>query len=78
MQCVRKQKYLNLIKEMNRNYPCVKFANLSMGYLGVFADECSMLLDMMNDVGIDKKKATLYNEENDKYNRLGSILHLLL
>ena len=56
MQCVRKKKYLNLIKEMNRNYPCVKFANLSMGSLGVFADECSMFLDMMNDVGIDKKK----------------------
>ena len=67
MQCVRKEKYLNLIKEMDRNYRCVKFANFSMSSLGVFSDECSMFLDMMNDVGIDKKSNFVY-EENDKYN----------
>ena len=56
MQCVRKKKYLNLIKEISRNYRCVKFANLSMSSLSVFSDVCSMFLDMMNDVGIDKKQ----------------------
>ena len=56
MQCVRKKKYLNLIKEMSRNYRCVKFANLSMSSLSVFSDVCSMFLDMMNDVGVDKKQ----------------------
>ena len=41
---------------MNRNYRCVNFANLSMSSLGVFSDEWSMFLDMMNDAGIDKKQ----------------------
>ena len=52
----KKEKYLNLIKEMSRNYRCVKFVNFSMSSLGVFSDECSTFLDMMNDIGIDKKQ----------------------
>ena len=52
----KKEKYLNLIKEMSRNYRCVKFVNLSMSFLGTFSNECSMFLDMMNDIGIDKKQ----------------------
>ena len=40
----KKEKYLNLIKEMSRNYRCVKFVNLSMSSLGVFSDECSTFL----------------------------------
>ena len=53
---LKKEKYLNLIKEMSRNYRFVKFVNLSMSCLGVFSDECSTFLDMMNDIGIDKKQ----------------------
>ena len=41
---------------MSRNYRCVKFVNLSMSSLGVFLDECSTFLDIMNDIGIDKKQ----------------------
>ena len=41
---------------MSRNYRCVKFVNLSMSSLGVFSNECSTFLDMMNDIGIDKKQ----------------------
>ena len=41
---------------MSRNYRCVKFVNISKSSLGVFSDECSTLLDMMNDIGIDKKQ----------------------
>ena len=52
----KKQKYLNLINEMSRYYRCVRFVNLSMSSLGVFSDECSTFLDMMNDIGIDKKQ----------------------
>ena len=40
---------------MSRNYRCVRFVNLSVSSLGVFSDEYSMFLDMMNDIGIDKK-----------------------
>ena len=48
--------YLTLINKMSTNYRCVKFVNLSMSSLGVFSDECSTFLDMMNDIGIDKKQ----------------------
>ena len=52
----KKEKYLNLINEMSRNYRCVRFVNLSMTSLGVFSDECSTFLEMMDDIGIDKKQ----------------------
>ena len=41
---------------MSRNYRRVKFIDLSMSSLGVFFDEGSTSLDMMNDIGIDKKQ----------------------
>ena len=34
----------------------MRFVNLSMSSLAVFSDECSTFLDMMNDIGIDKKQ----------------------
>ena len=34
----------------------MRFVNLSVSSLGVFSDECSTFLDMMNDIGIDKKQ----------------------
>ena len=52
----KKEKYLNLIKEMSRNYRFMTFLTLSVSCLGVFSDECSTFLDMMNDTGIDKKQ----------------------
>ncbi|CAH3149868.1 unnamed protein product [Porites evermanni] len=52
----KKEKYLNLINEMSRNYRCVRFVNLSMSSLNVFSDECSTFLDMMIDIVIDKKQ----------------------
>ena len=52
----KKEKYVNLINEMSRNYGCVRFVNLSTSSLGVFSNECSMFLDMINDIGIDKKQ----------------------
>ena len=52
----KKEKYLNLVNRMSRNYRCVRFVNLSISSLGVFFDECSTFLDMMNDIGIDKKQ----------------------
>ena len=60
----KKEKYLNLIKEMSRNYRCVKFVNLSLSSLGIFSDECSMFLDMMNNIGIDKTQQ-LYMIKNN-------------
>ena len=56
MQCAKKKNIWTWSKKMSRNYRCVKFVNLSMSSLGVFSDECSTFLDMMNDIGIDKKQ----------------------
>ena len=64
----KKEKYLNLIKEMGRNYRWVKSVNLSMSSLGVFSDECSTFLDIMNDIGIDKKQQLYIIKEMMKYN----------
>ena len=52
----KKEKYLNLIKEMSRNYKFVKFVNLTISSLGVYSDEYSTFSDMINDTGIDKKQ----------------------
>ena len=59
------EKYLNLVKDMRSNYSCVKFVNLSMSSLGVFSNECSTLQEMLNDIGVDKKRAIIpYNKKN--------------
>ena len=63
----KKEKYLNLTNGMSRNHRSVRFVDLSMSSLGVFSNECSTFLDMMNDIGIDNQAATLYNQENDKH-----------
>ena len=63
-----KEKYLNLIKEMSRNYRCVKFVNLSLYEL-----PWRFLQWMLHVLRHDEwhwhwqKAATLYNEENDNY-----------
>ena len=41
---------------MSRNYRCMRFVNLSMSSLDNFSDECSTFLEMMNDIGSDKKQ----------------------
>ena len=56
----KREKYKNLINDLNGDYRCVKSVNLSMSSLGVFSDECSTFLDMMNDIGIDKKTTRIY------------------
>ena len=64
----KKEKYQNLIREMSWNYRCVKFVTLSISSLDAFSDECSMFLDMMNDIGFDKEQQHYnYNQKNDKY-----------
>ena len=60
MQCAKKKNIWTWSKKMSRNYGCVKFVNLSMSSLGVFSNKCSTFLDIMNDIGIDKKQQRLY------------------
>ena len=57
---VRKKRKISELDQRNEEklqmYRCVKFVNLSISSLGVFSDECSTFLDMMNGIGIDKKQ----------------------
>ena len=52
----KKEKYLKLIKEMSRNYRCVKFVNLSMSAL---LPRMLTFLDMMNDIGLTKSSSII-------------------
>ena len=58
----KKEKYLNLIKEMSRNYRCVKFVNLPMSSL---LPRMLTFLDMMNN--IDKKQQHYIIKKSNKY-----------
>ena len=50
----RKQsKYSELIREQNEKFKSVKFVNLSISSLGVFANECSTFIEMLHDLGIE-------------------------
>ena len=40
----------------SNNYRRVEFVNLSMCSLGVFSYDCPTFLEMMSDIGIDKKQ----------------------
>ena len=45
---------MNLVKEMtSNNNRCV---NISLNSLGIFSNECSMFLEMISDIGFDKKQ----------------------
>ena len=46
----KKEKYKNLIRELNKVFQTVKFVNLSMSSLGVFDKECDTFMKMMNDL----------------------------
>ena len=50
----KKAKYRELIRQLGNNFKQVKFINLSMSCLGIFAHECSSFLDMLENVGLDK------------------------
>ena len=51
----KQAKYRELIRQLGNNFKQVKFINLSMSSLGIFAHECSTFLDMLENVGLDKK-----------------------
>ncbi|CAB4007496.1 Hypothetical predicted protein [Paramuricea clavata] len=50
----KKAKYSELIREQSEYYEKVKFINISISSLGVFAKECLTFMDMLNDLGFDK------------------------
>ena len=51
----KKSKYKELISEQKEHFDSVKFVNLSISSLGVFAKECSTFLQMLDDLGFEKK-----------------------
>ena len=50
----KKAKYRELIRQLGNNFRQVKFINLSMSSLGIFAHECSTFFDMLENVGLHK------------------------
>ena len=54
MQCVKKKNIWPWSKKWVADV--WNSVNLSMSSLGVFSDECSTFLDIMNDIGINKKQ----------------------
>ena len=52
----KKQKYCNLVQELNDIYKSVIFVNISMSCLGVFANDSIPLLSMFDKLGFDKKE----------------------
>ena len=49
-----KAKYSQLISEQSEHFKKVKFINISISSIGVFAKECLTFINMLNDIGIDK------------------------
>ena len=50
----KKEKYRELLRQLGNNFNQVKFINLSISSLGIFAEECSTFLDMLESIGLDK------------------------
>jgi hypothetical protein len=51
----KKDKYRELLRQLGKNFDQVKFINLSISSLGIFAEECSTFLDMLESIGdLDK------------------------
>ena len=70
----KKEKCMNLVKDITSNYRCVKFVNLSMSCLGIFFKECSTFLEMMNDISVDKSNNnTVYHPKNDRCTSYGYV-----
>ena len=51
----KRRRYEDLITEQKKQFNSVKFVNLSISSLGVFSKECHSFLDMLNDLGLDKR-----------------------
>ncbi|CAB4026095.1 Hypothetical predicted protein [Paramuricea clavata] len=50
----KKDKYRELLRQLGKNFNQVKFINLSISSLGIFAEECYTFLDMLDSIGLDK------------------------
>ena len=50
----KKDKYREPLRQLVKNFNQVKFINLSISSLGIFAEECSTFLDMLESIGPDK------------------------
>ena len=51
----KRTRYEDLITQQKKQFKSVKFVSLSISSLGVFSKECHSFLDMLNDLGLDKR-----------------------
>jgi hypothetical protein len=51
----KRRRYEDLITQQKKQFNSVKFVNLSISSLGVFSKECHSFLNMLSDLGLDKR-----------------------
>ena len=62
----KKDKYRELLRQLDKNFNQVKFINLSISSLGIFAVECSTFLDMLESIGLEYRPDLLVST-SDKH-----------
>ena len=50
----KQEKYKELIRQLRKDFNDVKFVNISMSSLGVFANECVTFMKMLDNVGFSE------------------------
>ncbi|CAB4003346.1 Hypothetical predicted protein [Paramuricea clavata] len=51
----KRRRYEDLITQQKKQFKSVKFVNFSISSLGVFSKDCHSFLDMLTDLGLDKR-----------------------
>ena len=51
----KRNKYLQLTRDLSSKYRYTKFINLSMSSIGIFGKSCKSFIEMCNDLGIEKQ-----------------------
>jgi len=51
----KKDKYMQLTRDLSSKYRSVNFINLSISSLGIFGKSCNSFIAMCNDLNIDKQ-----------------------
>ena len=51
----KKDKYMQLTRDLSSKYCSINFIKLSISSLGIFGKSCSSFIDMCNDLNIDKQ-----------------------
>ena len=74
----KKDKYMQLTRDLSSKYRSVNFINLSISSLGIFGKSCNSFIAMCNDLNIGKKTLKLCLNESNCHHHPIRLLHILL